>query len=350
MNKRIDYGKIALILSIVILGIFAIDFCRRLYDDWRGTQGTLNVHTSSSEVESINDASSYDPLLPDTTDTTGTSTPGGNEGPETTTSAVASIPRDASTIQVSSSNTANGSLILVNDTYAYASTPELSAFTDFNYAHLRLPVTSLQINNMMIDPLVALFNDFYAASGFGDMMVYSTTKEPGSPQYGLGIAERATGLSMDLGILNQAAGYHMPYSTSAYPWIAQNAYKYGFITRFPAGKEETTGKTAMEWHFRYVGVPHAQYIYENGLCLEEYLALVRNHTWEKEHLTVNAGGTEYEIYYVKADAGSVTDIPYPNGADPIISGDNMGGFVVACAKGAAVPAETPEEPTEPAAQ
>ena len=47
MNRRIDYGKIALILTIVILGIFAVDFCRRLYSDWQGAQGTLNVHTSS---------------------------------------------------------------------------------------------------------------------------------------------------------------------------------------------------------------------------------------------------------------------------------------------------------------
>jgi len=70
----------------------------------------------------------------------------------------------------------------------------------------------------------------------------------------------------------------------------------------------------------------------NDLCLEEYLKLLaESHTWQDEHLTVTVNGTSYEMYYVEAKSGSnVTEIPYPTSADPMISGDNMNGFVVAC--------------------
>ena len=354
MNRRIDYGKIALILTIVILGIFAVDFCRRLYSDWQGAKGTLNVHTSSSQVESISDASSYDPLVPEETGETGTTTgAGANAGPDTTTTAAAPLtpPADYSTLQVSTADTIKGSLILVNEEHAFSGAADLTTFADINYSHLRLPRTDLQLNTAMATSLVSLFNDFYNATGVGNLLVYSTTQEPGSAQYGLGVPERAAGLSMDIGILSETS--HTPYSSASYPWLAQHAVDYGFIQRFPAGKEEQTGHNAMEWHLRYVGEPHAQYMKTNDLCLEEYLALVREHPWDKEHLSIEVKGIIYEIYYVKAGATATTDIPYLNGTDPIISGDNMNGFVVACAKTGSTgnePAVVIGDETTPAAE
>ena len=54
-------------------------------------------------------------------------------------------------------------------------------------------------------------------------------------------------------------------------WLQENSYKYGFIFRYPAGKSDITGVTEEVWHYRYVGVDAATEIYEQGLCLEEYL-------------------------------------------------------------------------------
>jgi len=329
MNRRIDYGRIALILTVVILGIFAVDFVRRLWRDWRGMQGSLTIN--SSQVDSISD-----PILsPEQTDGTGsvsTTTGSGGVTPTVTSTTEATLPSDYSILQIASSTANSGSLILVSDTHLYTGTPELTAFKDFTYAHLRLPVTSLQIENMTIDPLVSMFNDFYAATGFGDIMIYATTNEPSSVQYGTGIAERTTGLSIDLAVLNEAAGYHTPYTADSYSWIAEHAHEYGYVLRYPEGKEDVTGESAMSWHYRYVGVPHAAYMKANDLCLEEYLKLLaESHTWQDEHLTVTVNGTSYEMYYVEAKSGSnVTEIPYPTSADPMISGDNMNGFVVAC--------------------
>lgn len=54
-------------------------------------------------------------------------------------------------------------------------------------------------------------------------------------------------------------------------WLKENAWKYGFILRYPQGKEDVTGITYEPWHYRYVGVDAAKEIYDRQLTLEEYL-------------------------------------------------------------------------------
>ena len=52
--------------------------------------------------------------------------------------------------------------------------------------------------------------------------------------------------------------------------MKENAYKYGFILRYPKGKENITGYVYESWHYRYVGIEAAKIIYENDLTFEEY--------------------------------------------------------------------------------
>ena len=61
--------------------------------------------------------------------------------------------------------------------------------------------------------------------------------------------------------------------TATYQWLNEHCAEYGFVQRFPAGKEDVTGVMYEPWHFRYVGVEAAQYMTENHLTLEEFLAL-----------------------------------------------------------------------------
>lgn len=56
-----------------------------------------------------------------------------------------------------------------------------------------------------------------------------------------------------------------------YDWLNDNAYKYGFILRYPINKEEVTGLNYEPWHYRYVGKEHSLAMYNNNLCLEEYI-------------------------------------------------------------------------------
>ena len=53
-------------------------------------------------------------------------------------------------------------------------------------------------------------------------------------------------------------------------WMAEHCQEYGFIIRYPADKKEITEINTEPWHLRYVGIPAATYIMENGLCLEEF--------------------------------------------------------------------------------
>ena len=57
-----------------------------------------------------------------------------------------------------------------------------------------------------------------------------------------------------------------------YAWLAKNAYKYGFILRYPSDKVEITGVSYEPWHYRYVGKKAALEIQKASLTLEEYLA------------------------------------------------------------------------------
>lgn len=83
-----------------------------------------------------------------------------------------------------------------------------------------------------------------------------------------GYSEHQTGLCMDINSTEDSFA-----DTEEAAWLAENCEKYGFIIRFPKGKEEQTGYNYEPWHIRYVGVENAQKIAESGLCLEEYLGV-----------------------------------------------------------------------------
>ena len=80
-----------------------------------------------------------------------------------------------------------------------------------------------------------------------------------------GCSEHQSGLAVDINATGNTD------SSTAYEWLAENAYKYGFILRYPEGKENITGIDYEPWHYRFVGVGEAKKIKNSGLCREEYL-------------------------------------------------------------------------------
>ncbi len=83
-----------------------------------------------------------------------------------------------------------------------------------------------------------------------------------------GHSEHQTGLAFDLNVIDDSFA-----GTPEAEWIAANCYKYGFIVRYPEGKEDITGYKYEPWHVRYLGVETATAVYESGLTLEEYLGI-----------------------------------------------------------------------------
>ncbi len=86
-----------------------------------------------------------------------------------------------------------------------------------------------------------------------------------------GYSEHSTGLAFDIVSLDYQMLDDKQASTKECLWLQEHCQEYGFILRYPQGKEDITGIDYEPWHFRYVGVEAATYIMENDLTLEEYL-------------------------------------------------------------------------------
>lgn len=102
----------------------------------------------------------------------------------------------------------------------------------------------------------------YEKEGYSHSKALNAAKETVAEP---GTSEHELGLSVDI---NAAQGYE---NEDVYKWLEKNAYKYGFIMRYPANKQSVTGIEYEPWHYRYVGKDAAKEIYESGVCLEEYI-------------------------------------------------------------------------------
>lgn len=80
-----------------------------------------------------------------------------------------------------------------------------------------------------------------------------------------GTSEHQLGIAVDINADKSKCS-----NEDVYEWLAENAYKYGFVLRYPPGKQKITGTSYEPWHYRYVGEEAAKEIYERGICLEEY--------------------------------------------------------------------------------
>lgn len=88
-----------------------------------------------------------------------------------------------------------------------------------------------------------------------------------------GCSEHELGLAIDLGLAEATNDFIRP-SFSKGPVVATflaNIAKYGFILRYPKGKETVTSISFEPWHFRYVGTPHSEIMAQQGWVLEEYI-------------------------------------------------------------------------------
>lgn len=84
-----------------------------------------------------------------------------------------------------------------------------------------------------------------------------------------GTSEHQTGLAVDM---DTRGDFSTDFQyTEEYGWLSENAWKFGFILRFPADKTDITTIQFEPWHYRYVGRYHAKKIHDAGLCLEEYI-------------------------------------------------------------------------------
>ena len=104
------------------------------------------------------------------------------------------------------------------------------------------------------------------ANEYGEAVAATIVARPGT-------SEHQTGLCCDITDRYYAEKGWDLENTALYQWMSQHCQEYGFIVRYPKGKEDVTGIIYEPWHFRYVGVEAATYIMEHDLTLEEFLEL-----------------------------------------------------------------------------
>jgi D-alanyl-D-alanine dipeptidase/carboxypeptidase len=143
-----------------------------------------------------------------------------------------------------------------------------------------------------------------------------------------GCSEHHTGLAVDLAENRE----HIDLIRPAFPYTGicqdfrKKAVEYGFIERYPAGREKITGIAHEPWHFRYVGYPHSRLITQNNATLEEYIGYLKQ--FQNERLHTRCNGQYFQIFFVPVKPGSCASIEIPDLVPCQLSGNNQDGIIV----------------------
>ncbi|WP_017812538.1 D-Ala-D-Ala carboxypeptidase VanY [Paenibacillus shenyangensis] len=162
-------------------------------------------------------------------------------------------------------------------------------------------------------------HSFLMSSGYRDLDKQEELYQEKGAEYALpaGYSEHNSGLSLDIG-----SSLTTMDEAPEGEWLEKNAWKYGFILRYPKDKVEITGIQYEPWHFRYVGLPHSAIMYKKQLVLEQYLQLLR----EKKEISCTLDDHNYNIRYYPLDSETTIYVPRKDSYE--ISGDNMEGIIV----------------------
>lgn len=247
-------------------------------------------------------------------------------------------------LQMSQAELHRGNLVLVNHAYSY--NPEtaddlVSISAGMNDAYF-VKSLDLMLHKQAAAALNLWMRDYYAETSQGNINIvagYRTIADQQSlynnavalhgEDYAAdyfndpGHSEHHTGLAVDFGTWSPATQTAGDFTgTGAQAWVLENAWRYGYIQRYPSEKQQITGIAYESWHFRYVGVPHAWYMYQHDLVLEEYLSLLTRYSFEAP-LCFAVDGDSYQVYYCKG-----LSVPLPTAKEYEISGNNIDGFIV----------------------
>jgi D-alanyl-D-alanine carboxypeptidase len=199
------------------------------------------------------------------------------------------------------------------------------------YRVVPLSTSDLQMNETVLEAVADMFEaakeegfkDFFVNSAFRSYQkqkeLYDSAEDKSYVQEP-GASEHQTGYALDIAY-NGLTGEAFANSPQG-KWLMENAHKYGFILRYPEDKTDITKISYEPWHYRYVGIPHAYYCYENDLCLEEYISFLA----KGGNYSISIDKTDYTVYYATEKDGF---IDVPAGKSCRVSSDNRGGYVVA---------------------
>lgn len=239
---------------------------------------------------------------------------------------------DIQEIEISEDQIYQGDLLLVNSEYPV------------HQDSIRSDIVNLSASNELAQGYVLLGSDIYLSediahafseivaaakkdalqhfaitSGFRDFDEQSVLYQDMGSDYALpaGYSEHNLGLSLDVGS-TQMKMANAPEGK----WIEKNAWKYGFILRYPENKKDITGIEYEPWHIRYVGFPHSAIMKSKNFVLEEYMEYLK----EEKNISANVNGKQYEISYYPVTKSTTIQVPADLRYE--ISGNNVDGVIV----------------------
>ena len=179
----------------------------------------------------------------------------------------------------------NSTLILTNKSFylsKYYVPSNLVSLNNYKIQYIIRPNENMKARKIVLDNFSLMYEK--AKSEGIELIIYSAYRSfekqedlyyninNCNDQYSAkpGYSEHQTGYCLDISDSFHGLSLNLAYSNT-YKWLIENSYKYGFILRYPKGKEEYTKYNYEPWHFRYVGVKDSYIITNNNLCLEEYL-------------------------------------------------------------------------------
>lgn len=240
-----------------------------------------------------------------------------------------------------------GDLILVNRAYKYhEQLPDLSVISDEKSNNppqntgqriLFERSAGILLNQLMME--IGGWNHIVPVSGWRSLKeqqeIWNNSLAENGPEFTKkyvavpGHSEHQTGLAIDLGLRQPDIDFIRP--SFPYEGICQTfrkkAISYGFTERYPADKESVTGIGHEPWHFRYVGIPHAEIMVKNGFVLEEYIAYLRDFCYGRKEYRFQTDSGEAMISYVKSE-GMITELEIDDRHPYTISGNNADGFII----------------------
>ncbi|MBR3894170.1 MAG: M15 family metallopeptidase [Clostridia bacterium] len=181
-----------------------------------------------------------------------------------------------------------------------------------------------RMHPLMQEPYIALRDDVQAKT---NVRIYVASDYRTAEEQAEILASSEEGIAAEIGCSEHEAGLaldvYAPYfggknflRSRAGRMVNEICHEYGYIIRYPLGKEETTGISYEPWHVRYVGAPHATLIMESGLTLEEYIDFLQPGVWYAT-----------EGYLISRRASD--DLALPDGWITCeISPDNTGYYIV----------------------
>lgn len=260
-------------------------------------------------------------------------------------------------VSMTEADLGTGELVLVNNMIKFRGSvneEELLVVRDNKNSSYMVSDRNVMLLPSAMNALNEMLGDFFAATGNNGVMArsgYRTVEyqqelyeddlaSSGANSSTLvampGYSEHHTGLVVDFTTYNsQTDSYREFDGTGDFAWIMENCHRYGFINRYPEGKEKLTLIDNEPWHFRYVGIPHASIMKDYDFCLEEYIDFIKNYTIDSGFLLKDTDdGARYIVYYVPLSSGETTAVYHPkkHGSDEFypysISGNNVDGFIV----------------------